>query len=167
MIPQNALQRYGIPFDSITTPQNEKTIFETQWMVSWDIPLIINQKIPALPNKLYCNKDLVQPLQKALETLIDENIHQELKTFDGCFNPRPIRGYEKQFKKYLDSQQFDKAVKYVSMHSWGIAIDFNAAWNQLGKIPTLSQKFVSAFTNAGFTWGGNFKRKDGMHFELN
>ena len=54
----------------------------------------------------------------------------------------------------------------MSLHSWGIAIDVNAAWNGLNKPSTLSPGFVKCFTDAGFEWGGTWKRIDGMHFQL-
>jgi hypothetical protein len=54
----------------------------------------------------------------------------------------------------------------MSLHSWGIAIDVTAFENGLGKEPKLSSGFVKCFTDAGFEWGGTWKRKDGMHFEL-
>ena len=54
----------------------------------------------------------------------------------------------------------------MSLHSWGIAIDVNAAWNQLNMTPTLSPEFVKCFIDAGFDWGGTWQRKDGMHFQL-
>jgi hypothetical protein len=73
-----------------------------------------------------------------------------LKTFDGCFNIRKQRGAASQ-----------------SLHSWGIAIDVNAAWNGLGKATSTYQHgFVKCFTDAGFDWGGTWKRLDGMHFQL-
>ena len=54
----------------------------------------------------------------------------------------------------------------MSLHSWGIAIDVNAFENGLNQIPKLSPGFVKCFTDAGFEWGGTWKRKDGMHFQL-
>jgi len=103
-----------------------------------------------LPKKIYCNKDLIMPLTQALCALHDSGRIEELKTWDGCFNIRKKRG--------LTSS---------SLHSWGIAIDVNAATNGLNKEPTLSAGFVKCFTNNGFEWGGNWgKRKDGMHFQL-
>jgi hypothetical protein len=131
---QQALKKYGDPYQ-----ENN--------MVLWDIPSEL--EIGAIPSRLYCNKDLIAPLTKALQNLIKSGRVKELKTWDGCFNIRK--------KRKLNS---------LSLHSWGIAIDVNAAWNQLNMVPTLSPEFVKCFTDAGFDWGGTWSRKDGMHFQL-
>lgn len=136
---KQALAKYGEP-----TP-----VMERKYMTLWDVPQEINNAIPALPNKIYCNKDMVAPLTVAFNNLIARNCAKELKTWDGCFNIRNKRG-----------------LSSPSLHSWGIAIDVNAAWNGLGKEPVLSAKFVKCFTDAGFDWGGTWQRKDGMHFQL-
>jgi hypothetical protein len=73
----------------------------------------------------------------------------ELQTYNGSWVIRATRGRQ-----------------LLSAHSWGIAIDVNASSNRLGQKPTLSAGFVAAFTRAGFAWGGNFHRPDGMHFSL-
>ena len=116
-------------------------------MVVWDVPA--NLEVGVIPKKLYCNKDIIAPLSQAFKNLIDTGNVAELKTFDGCFNIRKKRG-----------------LSSMSLHSWGIAIDVNAAWNQLNMVPTLSAGFVKCFTDAGFEWGGTWERKDGMHFQL-
>lgn len=116
-------------------------------MVVWDVPA--NLEIGVIPKRLYCNKDLIAPLTQAFTNLINRGHVHELKTWDGCFNIRKKRG-----------------LSSMSLHSWGIAVDVNAAWNGLGKEPTLSAGFVKCFTDAGFDWGGVWKRKDGMHFQL-
>ena len=116
-------------------------------MRMWDVPAEL--EIGLIPKKIYCNKDLITPLTNAFKNLIDTGCVKELKTFDGCFNIRKKRG--------LNS---------MSLHSWGVAIDFNAFENGLGKEPKLSKEFVKCFTDPGFDWGGTWKRKDGMHFQL-
>jgi hypothetical protein len=116
-------------------------------MVVWDVPA--NLEIGVIPKKIYCNRDLVNPLQQAFKNLIDTGKVAELKTWDGCFNIRKKRG-----------------LSSMSLHSWGLAIDVNATWNQLNMNPTLSKEFVKCFTDAGFDWGGTWTRKDGMHFQL-
>lgn len=117
-------------------------------MILWDVPTEL--EIGVIPKKLYCNRDMVFPLGKAFKNLIDRKLINQLKTFDGCFNIRNKRG--------LNSP---------SLHSWGIAIDVNASWNQLNQKPTLTPEFVKCFTDAGFDWGGLWTRLDGMHFQLN
>jgi hypothetical protein len=133
--PEKCFAKYG-------PPEKESSL------VVWDVPSHL--EIGVIPKKLYCNKDLIQPLTKAFCELIATGFIKELKTFDGCFNIRYMRGSKTQ----------------ASLHSWAIAIDVNAAWNGLGKVPVLSAGFVKCFTDNGFDWGGNWKRKDGMHFQL-
>ena len=116
-------------------------------MVLWDVPKEL--EIGLIPKKMYCNKDMVTPLSKAFKNLIDTGHVSELKTYDGCFNIRKKRG-----------------LSTMSLHSWGVAIDVNAFENGLGVEPKLSAGFVKCFTDAGFDWGGLWRRKDGMHFQL-
>lgn len=120
---------------------------EVSYMTLWDVPTHL--EIGVIPKKIYCNKLMVNPLSQAFTNLIERGFVNELITWDGCFNVRK--------KRELNS---------LSLHSWGLAIDLNAAWNGLGKNPTLSNGFVKCFTDARFEWGGTWTRKDGMHFQL-
>ena len=117
-------------------------------MVLWDVPSEL--EIGVIPKRIYCNKDMVEPLKKAFKMLITTGCVTELKTWDGCFNIRKKRG-----------------LKSMSLHSWGLAIDVNAFENGLNQKPKLSNLFVSCFTTNGFDWGGHWtKPVDGMHFQL-
>ena len=116
-------------------------------MVLWDVPTEL--EIGVIPKRIYCNKDMLIPLTLVFKALIATGYVKELKTWDGCFNIRQKKGGVTQ-----------------SLHSWGVAIDVNAAWNGYGKKPTLSQGFVKCFTDNGFDWGGAWSKPDGMHFQL-
>lgn len=130
-----ALKKYGEP-----SPSNPS-------LTLWDVPAEL--EIGVIPKRIYCNKDLVEPLKKAFQELIRTGYVNELKTWDGCFNIRKKRG-----------------LSSMSLHSWGIAIDVNAFENGLGQVPKLSAGFVKCFTDNGFDWGGVWKRLDSMHFQL-
>lgn len=116
-------------------------------MILWDVPSEL--EIGVIPKRIYCNEDLVDPLAKAFKKLISTGRVTDLRTWDGCFNIR---------KKAKGSTP--------SLHSWGLAVDVNAAWNGYGKKPTLSSEFVACFTSSGFDWGGLWDTHDGMHFQL-
>ena len=120
---------------------------EAKYMTVWDIPSELEHG--HIPKKLYCNKAMVTPLSAALKNVIDRGLVEQIKTWDGCFNVRSKRGATSQ-----------------SLHSWGIAIDINAAWNGFNKKPTMSPELVKCFTDAGFDWGGTWSKPDGMHFQL-
>ena len=68
-------------------------------------------------------------------------------------------------QKFFDFRA-QRGGRSLSLHSWGIAIDVNPKTNALGKTPTLSPAFVACFKETGFDWGGDWKRRDGMHFQL-
>lgn len=146
---KECLLKYGVPYDDVATSVNENTKFEGKFMTLWDVPEYINKAIPTLPNKIYCNKDITVPLETAFRNIINKGLASEIKTWDGCFNIRLKRG-----------------LSSLSLHSWAIAIDINAAWNGLGKTPTMSKELVACFVEAGFDWGGTWTRLDGMHFQL-
>ena len=120
---------------------------DNSYMTLWDVPSAL--EIGVIPKKIYMNKDMVEPLKKAFGNLISRGFVEELKTWDGCFNIRKKRGGTT-----------------MSLHSWAIAVDVNAFENGFGKEPKLSSGFVKCFTDAGFDWGGTWKKKDGMHFQL-
>jgi hypothetical protein len=130
-----ALKKYGEP-----APDN-------RYLTLWDVPGFL--EIGVIPKRIYCNRDLIEPLSKAFQALIKSGCVKELKTWDGCFNIRKKRG-----------------LSSMSLHSWGIAVDVNAFENGLNQTPKLSPEFVKCFTDNGFEWGGTWSRKDGMHFQL-
>lgn len=132
-----AMKKYGHPKTN-----------ETKHMILWDVPAHL--EIGVLPNRLYCNRDMIGPLSKAFGLLISRELVDDIKTWDGCFNIRPMKG----------------TMATPSLHSWGIAIDIDAAWNGFKKKPTMSKAVVACFKEAGFDWGGNWDTKDGMHFQL-
>lgn len=134
-------------------------------LVIWDVPIYL--EVDFIPKKIYCHPLLIEPLDIAFHNIIERKLSKELKTWDGCWNFRPIRGYEKKYESLMDANKEELAIKYLSIHSWAGAIDINAATNQLGKKPTLSKGFVKCFTDSGLLeWGGNWARPDGMHFQL-
>lgn len=132
---QQAKNKYGEPSES------------NPCMTLWDVPTEL--EIGVIPKRLYCNKDMVKPLESAFRNLIKTGYVKELKTWDGCFNIRKKRG-----------------LSSMSLHSWGLAIDVNAFENGLNQTPKLSAGFIKCFIDAGFEWGGTWQRKDGMHFQL-
>lgn len=134
--PSDCIKKYGLPKPDM------------KCLTLWDVPSDL--EIGVIPKRIYCNKDLIIPLQNAFHNLIRAGFVSELKTWDGCFNIRMMRGIKNSF----------------SLHSWAIAIDVNAFENQLNMEPKLSTGFVDCFVSSGFDWGGEWKRKDGMHFQL-
>lgn len=125
---------------------------ECKWMRMFRIPddiavLWINSATGDPTRRIYCNKDVHEPLNEALNNLRRRGLLHELDTFDGCFNIRRVRGSD-----------------LVSTHAYGLAIDLNAKENPLGGHVSLSPEFVKCWTDAGWDWGGRFKRRDGMHF---
>ncbi len=122
---------------------------EGKYMEVLTLPAWLRAAIPALPVKVYCNRLLSAPLVAALTNVVNRGLAAELKTWDGCYKVR------------MKTAGFSP-----SLHSWGVAIDLNAATNGYNKTPRLSSAFVKCFTDVGFDWGGEWKKPDGMHFQL-
>ena len=122
--------------------------FESKWMVKWDI----RKEFTWFPkSSIYIHKDFQPKLQVAFARLEQQHLHTEIKTFDGCFNIRLVRGSKSVY----------------SVHSWGCAIDLNAADNPLASAGKWSANFISVMVNSNIYCGQNWLgRKDPMHFAL-
>lgn len=138
-----------------------KSIFGDPLSVGWQTAnLVFCELAPTLkafPIKkgttsrgFYCHRLLVSVFQSVFEEIVLSGLSDEIKSFDGCFNIRKIRG----------------SSTTMSLHSWAIAVDLNYKGNELGNpAPEMDPRVIAVFKKYGFYWGGNFKRRDGMHFE--
>lgn len=100
-----------------------------------------------------CHRAMVPQLIAAVNELIERDLYSHLdpSQFAGCFVARHIDW---------------NPSKPLSMHAWGLAIDFNTRDNALGATPQMDPRVVEVFKRWGFDWGGDWRRPDGMHFEL-
>ena len=98
--------------------------------------------------KIFINKDMYLPLNAALNFVMANHLESKITSFDGCFNVRLTRGSSR-----------------MSVHSYALAIDLNAAENPLGAAPKMDPGIVKCFEDAGFVWGGRWHRPDGQHFQ--
>ncbi|MGH3349617.1 MAG: M15 family metallopeptidase [Nocardioides sp.] len=118
---------------------------------SWVSSHIVTAQVPIL-GSVTCNKVMVPQLRAALQEVVDRGLAKTIdpKQYAGCYYPRFI----------ANSTQ-------LSNHAFGTAVDLNTAGNQRGTVGEMDRTVVSIFERWGFTWGGNWKWTDPMHFEMN
>jgi hypothetical protein len=119
-----------------------------KWMVIWNV----KEAFPWFPaHRIYLHKDFRTKLQIAFKALESKGLHKEIKSFDGCYNLRMVRG----------------SSSTLSLHAWGVAIDLNAHDNPMGGQGTWTGAFIKTMKESGIycgqSWAG---RKDPMHFAL-
>lgn len=149
-------KRFGVP----------DVNFQYKQMMTLKVPEWITNNIPKIPKRIFCNKQMEVPLLVAFYNIIDRDLEHDIIKWEGCFNVRPIRGYEENHKQAMLDGNLELAMKYMSVHSWGCAIDINPKENPLGKKGKMSDELGGCFEDAGFTWGKHFSRADFMHFQL-
>ncbi|HEV2889742.1 MAG TPA: M15 family metallopeptidase [Frankiaceae bacterium] len=116
----------------------------------WVAANIVSTTVPVI-GRVTCHRLMVPQLRAALAEVEANGLGHLLKTFDGCYVPRFIE---------RDPSHA------ISLHTWGIAIDFDAATNARGGRGTMDARIVSIFKRWGFRWGGDWSYTDPMHFEL-
>jgi hypothetical protein len=116
----------------------------------WVRDNIVTTTVPIM-GRISCHRLMIPQLRGALQELQDAGLGDLLSTYDGCYVPRFI------------SRNPDNS---VSLHTWGIAIDMDAATNGRGIRGTMDMRVVDTFKRWGFRWGGDWDYTDPMHFEL-
>ena len=91
-------------------------------------------------------------LRGALKEIKARGLAGTVKSYDGCYVPR-----------FIERNPNNS----ISLHTWGIAVDFNASRNPLNRPSTQDPTVVRIFKKWGFTWGGDWSSPvDPMHFQL-
>jgi hypothetical protein len=119
---------------------------------AWVQRNIVTVDIPNL-GRTRCHRAMVPQLMAALREVHEAGLYGHFKReqFAGCFMPRHILW---------------NPSRPLSMHAWGLAIDFNSIDNAFGKTPVMDRRIVEIFERWGFEWGGHWSTPDGMHFQL-
>ena len=122
--------------------------WEAQWMLLW----AVRELFPWFPKEqIYLHRDFQPLLAAAFTALAANGCYREIKSFDGCFNIRHVRG----------------GYSVLSIHSWGAALDMNARDNPIATKGKWSKAFIDTMQEyqifCGQRWHG---RKDPMHFAM-
>lgn len=153
VVPQPAFLTGGAVAEAVGSftyvPQPDGTIdIEDSWVSA----SIVTAEVPIL-GTVTCHRVVVPQLRAAMQELVDAGLADLIRPeqYGGCWVPRfigrdPTRG--------------------LSLHSWGIALDFNVATNQLGTVGDMDPRVVDTMARWGFAWGGMWSDPDPMHFEL-
>jgi hypothetical protein len=109
-------------------------------------------EVPVI-GSITCHRVMFPQLRGALTEIQTRGLDRLIRPGDygGCFVPR-----------FIDRDPS----KPLSMHAFGLAVDFNVSTNGLGTRGDLDPRIVTVFEKWGFEWGGRWSRPDPMHFEL-
>lgn len=114
----------------------------------------VGNEFPWFPVRNFLvNRDFEIMLRIAFQALEKAGLHTEIKTYDGCYNDRSVRGSQT-----------------TSLHAWAFALDINAKDNPMTMDlthakGTWSDAFIHTMKAAGIFFGGDFhNRKDPMHW---
>lgn len=133
--------------------------WKANWLTFIDLTKFVNQH--GLPRDglqyngksigFWGNRLMEKPFLLGMQNLVDSGRIEEWRRFDGCWNVRVMKGGTS-----------------LSVHSWAMAFDVNAAENPFNSSRhQLSNEFVNCFARAGFESGGMWTSpKDWMHFQL-
>jgi hypothetical protein len=130
--------------------------WEEQNIVTITVPQLIGVKDAPSSGRIRVHRLVAQQVRALFEAWDRDGLRPLIRTWEGSFVPRFIRG----------------SATTLSNHAWGTAFDVNYAWNQLGHVPALKgdvgsvRELVPRANQLGFYWGGHFSRSDGMHFEV-
>jgi hypothetical protein len=118
----------------------------------WVDANIATSDVPII-GEVACHRLMLPQLSRALGEVERRGLAALIRPDDygGCYVPR-----------FIDR---DPSMP-LSMHAFGLAIDFNVSTNVLGTTGDMDARIVEIFKRWGFAWGGEWDRPDPMHFEL-
>jgi hypothetical protein len=117
---------------------------------AWVAAKITTEEMPII-GRVTGNRVMLPQLRAALNEVVMNKLSSSIYHYDGCYVPRFIAR---------------DPSKGLSFHTFGTAIDLNAADNYRGIAGKMDRRVVAIFKRWGFAWGGDWNYTDPMHFEL-
>jgi hypothetical protein len=167
MTTANIIKKFGNP----ATEKNITTInLPYEMRLAWDL----NTKV----NKLRVHNLGAPSLIKAFNEIlafygIDQIKSLGIDLFGGSYNPRPMRGTEERYNALIAAGRVEEAAKFLSLHSWGLAIDLDPQRNQLKETSKTARfarpeyaEMIKIFERNGWYSLGKYKNYDWMHFQF-
>jgi len=118
-------------------------------LIKFPTPLPLGWDRSVYATRCRVNVAIADEVECVFRDLEHDGAWAKLTTYDGGYVFRLQRGGSK-----------------LSMHGYGAALDFDAKWNRLGMEPSMPKEVVRVFRRRGWTWGGQWKRPDGMHMQF-
>jgi hypothetical protein len=153
---EHRMRRWGrFEYRHAPEPGNREAI---EILGDWEEKHIVRIHCPVFGHAVRLHKEVAEDYLAFMQDVIAAELQGRLRTYDGGFVPRFIRG----------------STQTLSNHAWGTAFDVNYQWNQLGATPAYKgevgsvRELVPLANKHNWYWGGHFKKKhrrDGMHFE--
>ena len=141
---------YGYPHLWVREDGSAHPAWESQMVtVPFPAPLPLGWDPSSYASRARVHNKIAEVTAATFRELSRRRLWHLLKTYDGGYTWRPQRGSRK-----------------LSMHAYGAALDFNSATNGLGQDPDMPRAVVRVFRAFGWTWGGQWKRPDGMHYQF-
>jgi hypothetical protein len=116
----------------------------------WVAANIRTEEMPII-GRVTGHRVMLPQLRAALNEVVIKRLTKSIYHYDGCYVPRFIAR---------------DPSKGLSFHTFGTAIDLNAADNYRGIPGKMDRAVVAIFKKWGFAWGGDWNYTDPMHFEL-
>ena len=141
-------------------------------------PLKLDWNTDVSTVKITVHKLAAESLEKILQEILDvyglDRIEElGINEYAGCFNHRPMRGTEKRYNRLMEAGLEEDASKFLSLHSWAIAIDLDANRNKLKETKRTARfarpeykEMIEIFYKHGWYSLGVEKDYDWMHFQL-
>lgn len=132
-------------------------MWEAAWITRVPLPLPLPYLDDIEVTRVAVHRKVAADLTAALREIHRDGLWEFLAPYGGGFNFRRVRGGSA-----------------LSMHSLGLALDFDPEGNAMGMDPNESRfgrtgegrAVVRLFEIHGWYWGGRFARPDAMHFQF-
>lgn len=117
--------------------------------VDFPTPLPLGWDRSKVATRARVHNKIAHVVEHTFRALDDAGAWALLRSYDGGYTWRAQRGSHK-----------------MSLHAFGAALDLNASTNRLGTKGDMPMEVVRVFERMGWTWGGRWRRRDGMHYQL-